>query len=114
MKYSRRGNTRSYTVCYNKTQYANILDFFVCKHEMYATIENINILTDINSIFNVVKIKFSKYVNEKNFNKFFQKISVQVGSKDIICVDSITCKSLIMRNTHYAFITNLSTTCTHS
>lgn len=110
--YSRKGKTNSYTICYNQNKYANILYFFIFEGKIFAFIENLEVETNIRSIFDSVEKRFIKYVNIKKFEKFYKIIRAWSYNQDIICVKDITCKSILVRTKEHIYVTNLITTCT--
>ena len=112
--YIKKGKTNSYTVCYNINKYGNILYFFIFDKKMYAVIEKIEILADLKNIFDGIEDKFKLYVNEQNFKKFYQLTSCLIELNEIILVNQIICKTIVISNNQNSFITNLVSTCKHS
>jgi len=120
LKYSRTGKTNSYTICYtdyntNVKTYGKIRYFFQHKLKIYAALDKIQIDSNLNNILGDIDDLFRKYVNITNFKKYFQMLSsIQHGTRDIILVESILYKSIIINSSSNLFITNINALSMHS
>lgn len=107
-KYDRRGNSNSYTICFNQgneEQFGEIDEFFhsgtslLCKVKMFELIENYELPS--------IPEKFKNYVNKVNFSKFFKCFTDENFRYIVIDCKSIQCKVLKIYGTNYQFLSKL-------
>jgi hypothetical protein len=111
--YSRKGKTNSYTVCFRdkskKERYGEIIEFyeiskkFYCKILSYKLVEDCSILPR-----SCIPKNFQKFVNLRNFNKFFKAYDATKYETLIIDSKNILCKCLIVQSKRNSFFSKLT------